>query len=141
MSFKIEPIRLAVADIVVAPGSVLLKLKPLRPCKVGEAVAGVLGWEVAPGVVAIGQTYVKAGAVPLVLRIDDAATIEGVQGQAIAGFEILSPHLKLQTNSLSTILAAVRAWQCTVNFTPREERGYALPDAVPALNEDLPVAS
>lgn len=52
------------------PSATLLKVTPLRPCRVGAVDTGVeLSWQVAPGVLAVGYRAELIEAVPALLRI------------------------------------------------------------------------
>lgn len=89
-------------------GARLLKLVLLRPCLTGTLEEQMTGWELAPGVVALGKNSELAGPVPLVIRFDEAVDVAKLRGHGVQPFEIVSQAFELRTSDLSQVLEALR---------------------------------
>lgn len=105
----LELISLGVSEhYALEDGAHLLKLVVLRPCLTGVLEAQPQGWELAPGVVAIGKVSELAGPVPLVIRFDEAVDEAKLAGHVIQPFAILSQAFGLNTCDLAEVLRALK---------------------------------
>lgn len=91
-------IPLWVTLLAALPSATLLKLSPMRPCRVGKLDTSVeLSWELAPGVLAVGYAAELVPAVPALLRIP-TGSLEGLHPQLSAlPFAWVWPDRKLNS--------------------------------------------
>lgn len=94
-------IQLVLVRAQVMETGLYLVLVPARPCQVGAVVGTSQGWELAPGVQAIGAQREKSGLTPSILRVVKGTTADQLRGRGI-GFVVLTP--KGDTADLAQLL-------------------------------------
>lgn len=90
------------------PTATLLKLSPMRPCRVGKLDTSVeLSWEMAPGVLAVGYAAELVQAVPALLRVP-AGSLEDVHPQLSSlPFVWVWPDRKLNSHRWADLAQAI----------------------------------
>lgn len=91
-------IPLWVTPVASFPASFLLKLEPMRPCRVGKLdTSQETAWEMLPGILAVGYRAELIEAVPALLRISVESLNEIQPGQVSLPFNWVWPERQLNS--------------------------------------------